>query len=419
VLRYERDDFAARFGLSHAEDKFEDSERITSDLAEVLLTQNMLDGDLKLRLSGSTELSGNASNLDYPTSYVFGADYRIIDDIDLVAEYEDASGEDLDATMTRLGVRATPWSRAQINSFLTNETTEFGPRLFANVGLIQGFQLNENWIIDVGVDHADTLVDSDARQFDPDRELSSGSLNEDFTAAYAGAMYTSDLWSANARLETRNSDSEDRVSILMGWYRQPSLGHGLSAGLTMFQADSALGNELNQANLRLGWAYRLADNEWSFLDRIDLVYDEANAATDELKSWRLINNFNANRRISAVAQLSLQYAFKYVRSEFDGDGYTGYTDLIGIDYRRALSDRWDTGVNTSIYHSYGSEVLDYGIGLDVGYNIGRNMWLTLGYNIFGFDDKDFERARYTAAGPYLRFSIKADQRLLKNIAGQR
>jgi uncharacterized repeat protein (TIGR01451 family) len=35
VLRYERDDFAARFGLSHAEDKFEDSERITSDLAEV------------------------------------------------------------------------------------------------------------------------------------------------------------------------------------------------------------------------------------------------------------------------------------------------------------------------------------------------------------------------------------------------
>ena len=47
------------------------------------------------------------------------------------------------------------------------------------------------------------------------------------------------------------------------------------------------------------------------------------------------------------------------------------------------------------------------------------MWLTLGYNFLGFDDEDFAQARYTAAGPYLRLSIKADQRSLKEIAGQR
>jgi hypothetical protein len=207
--------------------------------------------------------------------------------------------------------------------------------------------------------------------------------------------------------------------MLAGWYRQPNLGHGLSAGFTMFQAENALDNELVQANMRFGWAYRLADQKWSFLDRIDLVYDRAATPTDELMSWRLINNFNANRRISAATQLSLQYAFKYVRSEFDGDDYTGYTDLIGVDYRHGFSDRWDAGVNTSIYHSYQSAVIDYGLGLDVGYNVGRNMWLTLGYNFLGFDDEDFAQARYTAAGPYLRFTIKADQRLLKDIAGQR
>ncbi len=306
-----------------------------------------------------------------------------------------------------------------MNSFLTNETDEFGPRLFANVGLIQGFQLNDHWIFDVGVDHAETLLDADARSFDPDRELTSGSRNEDFTAAYTGATFTTELWSANARLETRNADSEERVSMLMGWYRQPTTGHGLSAGLTMFQADNVLGNELKQANLKFGWAYRVADSKWSFLDRVDLVYDRAVTSAEEQQSWRLINNFNANRRISAASQLSLQYAFKYVRSELGGDGYTGYTDLLGIDYRRGFGDRWDAGVNSSIYHSYQSRVIDYGLGVDIGYNVGRNMWLTLGYNVLGFDDKDFEQARYTAAGPYLRFSVKADQRLLKAIAGQR
>jgi uncharacterized repeat protein (TIGR01451 family) len=419
LLRYNRDDFTARFGLSHAEDKFDDGETNTSDLVELGLSKKVFDNKVNLRVDGSTAIGADASNVDFPSRFVAGADYRVADGVDVVAEIEDAQGRDLDATMTRLGVRATPWSRAQVNSFLTNEETEFGPRLFANLGLIQGFQLNENWIIDVGVDRAKTLIDSDARQFDPNRELSSGSLNEDFMAAYAGAMYTSELWSANARLEMRDSDSEDRISMLMGWYRQPNVGHGLSAGLTVFQAENILGNELNQANLKLGWAYRMADSKWSFLDRIDLVFDRAATSTDEQQSWRLINNFNANRRISAASQLSLQYAFKYVHSEFDGDGYTGYTDLVGLDYRHGFNDRWDAGVNTSIYHSYQSSVMDYGFGVDVGYNVGRNMWLTLGYNFTGFDDKDFEQARYTAAGPFLRFSIKADQRLLKAIAGQR
>ena len=62
--------------------------------------------------------------------------------------------------------------------------------------------------------------------------------------------------------------------------------------------------------------------------------------------------------------------------------------------------------------------MDYSAGLDVGYNLGRNMWLSVGYNFAGFDDDDFAQARYTAAGPFLRFSIKADQQLLRDIAGQ-
>ena len=418
-LRYENDDFSARLALAHAEDDYDDGETRTSDLAEIGITQAMLDGQLKLRLSGMTEFNGDAENVDYPTRYVVGADYGVADGVDLVAEYEQAEGQDIDASMARVGVRATPWSRSQISSFVTNETTEFGPRLFANVGLIQGFQLNDNWFIDVGADFTDTILDSDARLFDPDRELTSGSLSEDFTAAYVGGMYTSELWSANGRIETRNSDSEDRVSLLMGWYREPDRGHGLSAGLTLFQVENVLNNELTQANLRVGWAYRLADSKWSFLDRTDLVYDQALLSGDEQKSWRLINNFNANRRFGAATSLSLQYAFKYVRSEFDDDGYTGYTDLIGIDLRHGLSDRWDVGANTSVLHSYQSDVLDYGIGVDVGLNVADNIWLSLGYNVLGFDDDDFDQARYTAKGPFLRFSIKADQGMLKRVAGQR
>ena len=418
-VRYERNSFSATLGLTHAEDKFDDGENRTSDLGELGVAKRLMDRKLRLRASVSTSLSGETENSDYPTRYVLGADYTIMKGVDLVAEFEDASGSGIEATMTRLGIKASPWTRTQLNAFVTNEVSEFGPRLFSNIGLIQGFKLNDRWTLDIGIDQSNTLIQPDARIFDPDRDIVSGSLNEDFLAIFTGAMYSSDTWSANSRVEYRNSDSEERTTVLVGWYREPTVGHGLSAGLTIFQSDNISGNELVTANLKIGWAYRMANRKWSFLNRTDLIYEDATLGSVEQNSWRLINNFNANHRFSAAMQMSLQYAFKYVRSEFDGDGYTGYTDLVGIDLRRGMRGRWDVGINTSIYHSYKSKVIDYGFGIDVGYNLRENMWLTLGYNVVGFHDSDFAQARYTAQGPYLRFSIKADQRTLKDIAGQR
>ena len=418
AVRYENDDFTARLGVSHAEDKHDDGEKIGSDIVEVGITQRVFDDKVNLRASASTSLGDEAENADFPTRYLLGADYRVVEGIDVVAEYEAAESNDIETQMTRLGVRANPWSRAQINSFLTNETSEFGPRLFANVGLVQGFQLNDRWTLDIGADHSETLTETEPRRFDTDRALTAGSAVEDFTSAFAGAMYSADLWSANMRVEHRNSDSEERLSGLMGWYREPSRGHGLSAALMAYTTENKLGNELASANLRFGWAYRLADRKWSFLDRVDLVYDRASYDSGEEKSWRLINNFNANRRISASTQLSLQYAFKYVRSVFDGDGFSGYTDLIGADLRHGFRPRWDVGAHASVYHAWQSDVMDYGFGVDIGFNLATNMWVTLGYNFEGFEDNDFEAARYTASGPYLRFSIKADQHFLKRITGR-
>jgi uncharacterized repeat protein (TIGR01451 family) len=417
-VQYEKGGFTASTGLSYAEDEFTDGQTRTSELAEFGVGQRMFGGRLTLRASGSVSMNEDAENADFPTSYVVGADYRLTDGVDLFAEWEDSASRDIEATMTRVGARASPWSRAQVNTSVTNESTEFGPRVFANLGLVQGFQITDNWVLDVGVDQTNTIVQPDARVFDTDREVASGSLNEDFLAAYVGAMYSADLWSANSRIEHRNSDTEERWTVLTGWYREPRMGHSLSAGLTMFASENISGAETATADLKLGWAYRLAGGQWSFLDRVDLIFEETGQSSNLQDSWRFINNFNANRRLSENSQVSLQYAFKYVKSNFGDLAYSGYTDLIGADYHRALSPKWDVGAHTSIYHSYQSDVMDYGLGLSLGYNLRDNMWFTLGYNAFGFDDKDFAAARYTAQGPFIQISIKADQHTLKKIAGQ-
>ena len=415
-LRYENEGFTAATGLVHASDEFADGDTRESNLAEVAVSKKF--GELTLRASSNFELGETAENTDFPTTTVFGAGYRIRNDVELFAEYEEVSGPQLDATMTRVGVKASPWHRAQINSSITNQNSEFGPRLFSNVGLVQGFQLSEHWTLDIGVDQAETITGSNLRQFDPDRELVSGSLSDDFVAVFIGAAYAAELWSANSRLEYRDSDAEERKSILSGWYREPTRGHGLSAGLNIFDSKTSTGTQTSTANLKFGWAWRKANSRWAFLNRLDLIAEEAALLLQDQESQRLINNFNANRRISARTQLSLQYAFKYVVSTFDSQEFSGYTDLAGLDFRRGFKARWDWGAHASVYHAYESDTYDYGFGLDVGFNLRDNMWVTLGYNIAGFHDRDFSAARYTAAGPYLQVSVKADQHMLKRIAGQ-
>lgn len=416
-VRYERQGFTATTGVVHASDEFDDGETRESSLLELGVSQKM--GDLLLRANGGYELSDGAANADYPNTLTLGADYRIYEGIELFAEYEDASGSGLDSTMTRLGVRATPWARSQVNSSITSQDTEFGPRLFSNVGLIQGFQLSDNWAMDIGLDQAETLTDPNLRQFDDDRELGSGSLNEDFTSVFVGATYTAELWSANSRIEFRDSDSEQRKSLLSGWYREPSMGHGLSAGLNIFTSEDVSGASTTAADFKFGWAWRKAESRWSFLNRTDLIIEDVELVGQRQESRRIVNNFNASRRVSARTQLSLQYAFKIIKTMFDNQEFSGYTDLIGLDFRRGFKNRWDWGAHTSVYHSWESEVIDYGFGLDVGYNIMDNMWISVGYNLAGFHDTDFSAARYTAEGPFLQISFKADQHALKQIAGQR
>lgn len=417
-LQYQGDRSSASLGLLHAQDDFADGASRSSDVIEGGVSRRLFNSALKIRANGSLGISGATENSDYLSSYVLGFDYEVMTDVDIFFELENAEGTDIKSEMTRVGVRASPWSRAQINSSFVNESSEFGPRLFANLGIIQGFQVNESWSVDIGLDRTRTLSDPGLRRFDEEREFAFGSQRDDFTAAFLGTLYQSEYWSVNSRIEYRDSDNEKRMSLISGWYREPSLGHGMSAGLSIYRSELIDSTDALTVDARMGWAFRPAESSWSILDRIDLIYENASSALSSRRTWRLINNLNTNKRISATTQLALQYAFKYVRSEFDATEVTGYTDLSGLDFSKGFAQKWEAGMHASVYHSYASNVADYGFGIDLGLNVRDNMWITLGYNVSGFYDEDFAEARYTAQGPYFRVSIKADQQTLKRIAGR-
>jgi hypothetical protein len=197
---------------------------------------------------------------------------------------------------------------------------------------------------------------------------------------------------------------------------EPQDGIAVSARALTFISDFSGGVRRIDGNLRMGLAYRPTASRWITLNRLDFYFDREDNSPAEYDNWRIVNNLQTNFRLNRKLQMSFYYGLKYVRDNYDGRSYSGYTDLIASESRYNITKRWDVGVHGSMLHSWNSETFEYSAGADIGYSPITNTWISLGYNVVGFEDDDFSTANYTAQGAYIRFRIKFDQHSVREAA---
>ncbi len=344
-----------------------------------------------------------------------GADYKLSDLVTLFAEQEFTFSHATQNTFgTRLGMNATPWSGGQVGTSVAQDYNENGARVFANLGLKQTWQISEKWSVDGGFDSSWTARKSEFYIFNTNVPRASGT-KDDFAAVSLGTGYREDKWSWDWRGEYRYSEVEDKWGLVSGIYGEPKNGLGMSAGARLFLTDPETAGVSTNADIRLGLAYRPQNTKWIVLDRLDLLYDEQNGADFDFNNWRIVNNMNLNLKLNSKTQVAMQYGAKYVRDTIDGDGYSGFTDLIGLEARYDVTQRWDIGVHGSVLHSWNSNQFDYSTGLSLGCNVFKNAWVSVGYNFLGFEDDDFSDGHFTAQGPFVKFRIKIDQQSVCDI----
>ena len=412
-VNYTASHFSARAGLRHAEDRFVDGTANRSDQITAGASHAMLDNRLLIRLDWERSLGSGKENPDFPTRTVLGADYAVTKLLTLFGEQEFTQGDYENTQSTRLGMKATPWSGGTVNTSGGTKFSEYGPRVFANLGLRQTWDFDKKWHFDVGLDHSRTVKKSDSIPFNAKVPPSSGS-NENFNAVSLGASYKEQQWSWTSRVEFRRAENENKWGVTTGVFSEPVSGIGLSAGAQVFRTDAKNGSDTTDGNIRFGLAYRPDASRWILLDRLDLKLNEERSSDGTLKNWRVVNNMNANFTSNNRTQISLQYGLKYVVGTIDGDRYKGFTDLVGVEGRYDPINKWDVGFRTSVLHSWQSNQIDYSTGLSIGCNVIKNAWVSVGYNFVGFDDKDFSKANFTAQGPFVQFRMKFDQLSLRD-----
>ncbi len=404
-------------GFRKAKDTNALGEKFSSNLMTLGASHTFFGSKLNLRANSELALDkNNNANPDYPSKLILGGDYQILESTRIFAQEEFTFGKYQDTQATRVGVETRPFERTRIRTDMTNEVSEYGPRTYAGLGLNQGFKLSEQWMLDFGFDQRKTVRDPGNTQFNVNVPPASGTVNNDFYAVSVGATYRQKLWSATGRMEYRDAEQDKKSNLLFGFYRDYSPGIGFATKINIFKAEQVLvGDESINAEAEFSLAYRPIRSRWAVLDKLRLFYSGLTNINGSSETEKIVNNMNTNWLINRQNQLALHWGIKQVIDSYVEGDYKGITQAVGAEYRYDLTSNWDLGLRIGALYTDNYRQHTETWGVSAGYNVARNMWLTVGYNFDGFEDRDFSGAGYSTKGTYVKFRFSFDQLTARSV----
>jgi hypothetical protein len=265
---------------------------------------------------------------------------------------------------------------------------------------------------------------------------SDASLTEDFTAVTAGATYHGERWSWTGRAEYRDGETTNRYGLTTAILRQIDEGRAVGGAFSWFRAKQIGGATTSAAQAEISWAHRPADSQWALLNKSEFRYDAVRGAVSGLpgpiggaplnidgdaKSRRVINSLSVNYtpidanhddksgNFIERGEYALFWGTRYVFDKFGQDDVEGWSNVIGADLKFDLSDVADIGAAGTVRIGTNGKNIAYSGGPVLTVTPFKNGNISLGYNIVGFEDRDFEESRYTRSGPFVTFKLKFDQ----------
>ena len=364
----------------------------------------------KIGLFAEYEQSVNA--FDRKT-VAFGGDYQIAPQTRLYVRYElisSLAGQfALNGSQQRntalLGVESEYMRDGHLFSEYRMRDSVSGRDAESAIGLRNGWQLTPGIRLNTNAERITTI---------------GGSVNNDATALGAGLEYTgSKLWKGSARLEYRNGHDSDSYLGTLG------LAHKYNRSITLLgrevishtsNKETGGGVKIDQ-RVQIGAAYRPVDsNRFNMLAKYEFRYesDDTNQLIPSLRMVHILST-SFNLRATRALVFSGGYAGKLVTD--DSGDISSHSDahMLTGHLTYDLTKKWDVGLNVMSLFNSGLNSVLYGAGAEVGYLLTANLWLSGGYNVFGFHDKDLSGENYTNPGGFLRLRFKFDEHLLDGI----
>ena len=247
-------------------------------------------------------------------------------------------------------------------------------------------------------------------------------------AIATGLDYTGNpLWRASSKLEFRrlfDDKSIDGDQSQDQWLATLSVARKLDSEWTLLVKNFYL-LQINHADLTgspmgpvrqerfiTGLAWRPTEhNRFNMLARYEYkaVDDESHLLGDRYDAHigSVSMDYRPERHWWATTRLAAKRSSDFTASSPD---QTFNAWLWSGRFTVDVTEKVDLGVMVSSLNQ-DSTAQSSAAGVEAGYRVAKNVWVSAGYNWSGFYDRDLSGSDYTAQGPYLRLRAKFDENL--------
>lgn len=250
-----------------------------------------------------------------------------------------------------------------------------------------------------------------------------GVVVNDSSAVTLGVDYTAAAdWKGSAQVQWQSSATS------RSWLLSAAMAKKLDVNWTLLNRAlynqqtslAAAGGARKLVTAQSGLAYRPVDtNVWNALGRIEYKRDQDNTLgaglNRDTSSW--IASTHLNLQPSHHWLMSGRYAAKWLTDRSGGLESRSLTQLVGARATWDMTERLDLGLQA--YRMWGNGAAETAVGVEAGYLVWKNLWLSVGYNVKGFGAADMAGEAYTQRGAYLRLRFKFDENLFESASSTR
>ncbi|MDT4830399.1 hypothetical protein FQZ97_638620 [compost metagenome] len=247
--------------------------------------------------------------------------------------------------------------------------------------------------------------------------------------------YTDARIKASGILEGRHGDDADTrlFSAGFGFKIDPSWSLLARSVMSASEGQGAnAGNAHHLARHQIGLAYRPVDTDsWNALMRYERRSERVTGTGSSTGALDGASVFGAGNGSAALpgrtsadivsahlnynprpgTMINGRYAAKWSRADDGLLRSTYWAHLLQARYTQDLNDSWDLGVQAGLLRGKGGG-LQKTLGIEVGYQVMKDLWVSAGYNFVGLKDRDLAANDYTSKGAYIRLRFKFDETAL-------
>lgn len=244
----------------------------------------------------------------------------------------------------------------------------------------------------------------------------SGTGDGEATAMTFGLEYTANpRWKGSTRLELRNGRTSDSIlSTVAGAAKLNRDWTFLGRNTySLIRNKGQAAGENEQDRMQAGLAYRDTDADtWNALGRIEHRSEKDTTQPGvELKRTVEMISLHANWQPRRPFTFSGRYAAKWTTDRTNGLATRTNAQLLAGRGTWDVARRWDLSMNLSTMFGHGGQSKYYGAGIELGFMVMENLWVSGGYNFFGYRDDDLTGGEYTNKGAFVRLRYKFDEDL--------